>query len=84
MSDKLLLVPDSDVLLCRRYWSGYNMLDSREGYRRLWIPFALGRAVTIEETDEILSRVNGFGPVRFEDSWEGLVRSTEVFWRSSL
>ena len=79
-----LLVPDRDVLKCRAMYVGLNMCAHRTAYQKLWFPYALGRALTLEETDEILSRINGFGPHRFEDTWASVERNPEVFWRSQL
>lgn len=74
------LVADRDVLACRRCLPG-GWLDSRSGYRLLF-SYYLGRQLTLEEADDILSRINGLGPQRYEDSWESMVRNTTSFWRS--
>ena len=63
--DHPLLVPDRDVLACYRFFVGYRMVVSLSEYQHAWIPYALGRIVTREETEEILGRINGFGPHRF-------------------
>ena len=57
------------------------MIDSLTAYQRLWIPYALDRPVTMEETQEILSRINGFGPHRFEETWAAVERNQETFYR---
>jgi hypothetical protein len=76
------LVTAQDVIACRR-WLGGDWLDSRYEYRA-WFARALGRPVTQEETDAILSCINGYGPHRFEDTWASVERSTTSFWRAKL
>jgi hypothetical protein len=76
-----LLVPDSDVVKCQGYFGG-DWIDNTAGYR-MHFSFCLGRQLTTEETQEILSRINGYGPHPYRETWESVERSSEAFWRSS-
>jgi hypothetical protein len=55
-------------------------------YWRYLFSFALERPLSVEECDEILSKVNGFGPRPYEETWESVLRSTDpcIFWRSQI
>lgn len=76
------LVPDSDVLSCR-YAVPAGWMDSVSGYRLLF-SFHLNRQLSREDTSHILSKINGIGPYRFEDTWAAVERADDCFWRNPL
>ncbi len=80
--DRPDLVPDADVLRCRR--SGWTGVWSMGHWRLFW-SYTLERQLSIEEAREIFSKVNGLGPVQFEHSYASILReNTLCFWRSQI
>ena len=80
--DTSWLIPDCVVhrLRCQ----GFGGVWGIHWYQWVW-SWGLGADLTIPETWEILSRINGFGPRRFEETWASVERNNgESFWRSSL
>ena len=80
-------VSDAEVLQLRCHMPDAFWVASKWWYRQ-WFSFCLERALTLEETDSVLSRINGFGPRRYEDTWESIQRrsdfDTTAFWRSKV
>lgn len=74
------LVSYQDVLTCRRYFPN-GWIDHHSAYT-MHFSYALNRRLTQEETNEILSRMNGYGPHRFEETFAALERNSESFWRN--
>jgi hypothetical protein len=75
--DKPDLVADYDVMKCR-WWSGMWSL----GHYQMFFGLSLERPVSADEALEIIGKLNGLGPIRFEESWASVERNPEVFWRS--
>lgn len=77
-------VSDADVLRVRcslpAFWC-----SGREWYR-WFFGWVLERELTLADTDSILGRINGFGPRRYEETWEAMTRSATNFnfWRSQM
>lgn len=63
------LVSDREVAALR----GVNGTFHRGMWRYLF-GFVLGRNLSQDETDDILSRINGLGPHRYEDTWASVER----------
>ena len=64
------------------------MVAGRGMYQSLF-QMALGRTLTTAEVDEIMSRINGYGPPRWEDTWEYMESQRDKhafsnFWRSQV
>ena len=76
--DKPDLVPDKDVRACHLMGGGIG----HRSYWQLLFSYCLGRQLTQPEVDEILSKVNGLGPVEYRHTYASLDRSSESFWRS--
>ena len=74
--DRPDLVSAQDVLACRNLGGG---IWHRSYWRWLW-SWHLGRQLTQEEADEILSKVNGYGPHEFQHTWASVERSEYNFW----
>lgn len=82
MPDVEHLIPDRVVLSLSRSLPGAFWTASRGWYRWYW-EWVLGVMLTQDETNEILSRINGFGPQLFENTWEGMSRNAKLsFWRT--
>ena len=82
---KLDLVPDSDVLKCRRV--GPLGVPMGMGTYRIYWGLILERNLSDEETREIFSKINGLGPVQWEHTWEyieTLPKSNFNFWKTQV
>lgn len=54
-------------------------------YWRMLFQMFLSRPVSVEEAHSIIGRLNGLGPVAFEDSWACITRTTgDNFWRNQV
>lgn len=71
------LVSDWEVAALRLLLVG-AILSRAEWQRYLYI---IRGMTSLDEVDEILSKANGLGPVRFEDTWDAVTRSDISFWR---
>jgi hypothetical protein len=76
MTDTQWLVPDSDVRALR----ALNGILSSAAWR-MYFELYLSRPISMEETEEILSRVNGFGPMRAQDT---VIEPTHSWWKSPI
>lgn len=80
-------VADTVVWSLRHSLPARNWVAHRSWYRWYW-GWYLGCDLTLEEADSIRARLNGLGPVRYEDTWgyfaEHVGRSTEPFFRAEL
>lgn len=77
------LIPDIVVHYLRRAGGVLGGIAGIDYWRWVW-GWHLGADLTIDETWDIMRRINGFGPHRFEDTWAAVTRSNISFWRSSL
>ena len=78
------LVPDRDALTCR--WNCGGMIGGLAWYRAMFT-LILERPLSEQETNEIFSKVSGYRPVRWDDTWEyytSLPQPAESYWRSSV
>lgn len=74
------LVSDYDVVLLRPFIVGY--IFSREQWRD-YISIIRGWT-SLAQVDEIISKANGLGPHRFEETWDSIERSETTFWRRQI
>lgn len=80
--DRPHLIPDYVAMQCLRHGPGPAPSIRWHGWYWGW---CLGCDFTLDEMWEIFSRVNGFGPQRFEHTWAAVERNNgPSFWRSSV
>jgi hypothetical protein len=72
--DRPDLVPDRDALTCRGSLLG--MVASKGWYCSIF-PLILERFLTMDEREEIWSKITGYHPVRWEDTWGAAIERIE-------